>query len=86
MLRATSMQTVAKWVAAKRYSLREFGALCGISRAYAGQLLRGQAAPSVQVLRVIHEVTEIDCETLLYECTRKPPSRVGPFMPAVYPR
>jgi transcriptional regulator with XRE-family HTH domain len=76
------MQTVAKWVAAKRYSLREFGALCGISRAYAGQLLRGQAAPSVQVLRVIHEVTQIDCETLLYECTRKP----VPAMASVYPK
>ena len=73
------MQSVAKWVRDHKYSLREFGALCGISRAYAGEILRGQKTPTPQLLRVIHERTGIPCDTLIRDCTEP----VSP-LPTVY--
>jgi transcriptional regulator with XRE-family HTH domain len=63
------MQSVSKWVASNNLSRKQFGDMLGITRAHASHVILGSRRPSVELLRKIHEVTDIPVEKLLYECT-----------------
>jgi transcriptional regulator with XRE-family HTH domain len=63
------LASVNTWIHSHRLSQSEFGELLGVDRSYVSLLISGDRAPSVQVLRKIHELTRIPLKKLVYECT-----------------
>lgn len=50
-------------------SQTQFAKLLGVTRSHVSKVIAGDRAPSVQLLRKMHEVTGIPVKALLYECT-----------------
>lgn len=63
------MPSVQEFIQRRALTLQQFGEQCGCSRFHVSNVVAGKRAPSVKLLRRIHEVTRIPLKRLLYECT-----------------
>jgi transcriptional regulator with XRE-family HTH domain len=63
------MQALSDYIRTKGLSQEQFAVILGVSRPTVAKLIGGDRKPSLQLLRKIHEVTDIPVKKLLYECT-----------------
>jgi transcriptional regulator with XRE-family HTH domain len=63
------MVSIANFIRTHSLSQEQFAKQLGVTRTTVAKLLAGDRKPSLQLLRKIHEVTQIPVKTLLYECT-----------------
>lgn len=63
------MPSVKNYMVKHNMSLQDFGDACQVSRFHVSNVVAGKRAPSLQLLRRMHEVTRIPVKRLLYECT-----------------
>ena len=63
------MVSVKQYMDRQRLSAAQFAAQLGVTRSHVSKMIAGDRAPSVQILRKLHEITGIPVKTLLYDCT-----------------
>jgi transcriptional regulator with XRE-family HTH domain len=63
------MLSVKHYLDRNGLSCEQFGAKIGVHRSHISKMINGDRAPSVQILRKIHELTSIPYKTLIHECT-----------------
>ena len=63
------MRSVKQFIRENNLTFEQFGGKLGVSRGHISKLLTGDRLPSLQLLRKIHEITDIPVKDLLYEFT-----------------